>query len=60
MVFARVSRFYQIAVRAKAAPRVARRETAVPARAFFLMSTSTAVMVFNLCLLASARVVESF
>ena len=56
----RVYRFYQNAVRAKAAPSVARRETAVPARAFFLMSTSTADMVFNLYLLVSASVVESF
>ena len=52
--------FYQNAVRAMAAPSEAKSETAVPARAFFLMSTVASAKVFNLCLLASASVVESF
>ena len=51
---------YQNAVRAKAAPIEASREIAVPARAFFLMVTVASCIVFNLCLLVSASVVESF
>ena len=47
-------------MRATAAPIEASREIAVLARAFFLMVTDASCIVFNLCLLVSASVVESF